>query len=199
MTIIWIQIAAALIMATAAAIAIYFKFSPPQKTIPKRSQFEPTWLSPAIALVSTTLGVTTIWSIIVPSPFTDVRFFPPIILPGIGLLLGTVGCALMYASLATLGNNFSGTSGTYSGHKLVTSGPYHYIRHPYYTATAAIVAGLALLLGSLSIFSFGSLLLISLRIRSRAEERELSTLFGDDYKNWEATTGRFLPRILSIK
>lgn len=196
MTFNGIQIAAALIMATAAAIAIRFKFSAPQKNAPKRSQYEPTWLSFALAFIATCLGVATIWSILVPNPFTDTRVLPTIALPSIGLLLGTVGCILMHASLVALGNNFSGTSGTYSGHKLVTSGPYRYVRHPYYTATAAIVAGLSLLLASLSLFIFGFLLLICLWIRSRAEERELSALFGDEYKSWEATTGRFLPRIL---
>lgn len=196
MTTFVIQIAAALLMVTAAAIAIFFKFSAPQKNTPKRSQFEPPWLSSAITFVAACLGVATVWSIFVPNPLTQTFALHPIDLPCIGLLLGGAGCVLMYASLTTLDNNFSGTSGTYAGHKLITSGPYHYVRHPYYTATAAIVAGLALLLGSLSLSSFGGLLIACLAIRSRAEERELSILFGNEYKNWEATTGRFLPRIL---
>lgn len=199
MTTIGIQIAAALLMVAAAAIAIFFKFSAQQKPTPKRSQFEPTWLSPTIAFVAICLGVATLWSIIVPNPLTKMFAFHPFDLPFIGLFVGAAGCVLMYASLSMLGNNFSGTSGTYAGHKLITSGPYRYIRHPYYTATAAIVAGLALLLGSFSLFSFGGLLLACLFIRSRAEERELSILFGDEYKNWESTTGRFLPRILPTK
>lgn len=199
MTTIGIQIAAALLMVAAAAIAIFFKFSAQQKPIPKRSQFEPTWLSSTIAFVATCLGVATFWSIIVPNPLTQTFVFQPFDIPCIGLFIGVAGCVLMYASLSMLGNNFSGTSGTYAGHKLITSGPYRYIRHPYYTATAAIVAGLALLLGSFSLFSFGGLLLVCLVIRSRAEERELSLLFRDEYKNWEATTGRFLPRILPPK
>lgn len=194
MDVYWVRIAAVLIVLSSAAIAIRFKLTLRRNSKPQRSQVEPTWLSHLIASTAILLSAATLWAILRPNSYTNAISIPSNALPISGLILGSIGCLLMYSSLASLGKNFSGTSGTYTTHQLITSGPYRYIRHPYYTATAAIITGLALLLSSLAIFCLGSLLVYLLNIRSYAEEHELRELFGEAFKTWEATTGKFLPR-----
>ena len=193
----WIQASAVLIMLSAASIAFGFKLALPRNSKPQRSSFEPAWLSPLIATVSALLGIATLWAIIHPKPPLNSRVFFRLGLPCLGILAGMLGCSLMYWCLTTLGRNFSGTSGTYPSHELITSGPYCSIRHPYYTATALIIISLTLLLGSLTLFGLGSLLLMCLAVRSLAEERELSALFGEHFQRWESQTGRFFPKIYS--
>jgi protein-S-isoprenylcysteine O-methyltransferase Ste14 len=194
MDVYWVRIAAVLIVLSSAAITIRFKLALRRNSKPQRSQAEPAWLPHLIASTAILLGAATLWAILRPNSFTDAISIPSNDLPISGLILGSMGCLLMYSSLASLGKNFSGTSGTDTTHQLITAGPYRYIRHPYYTATAAIITGLALLLSSLAIFCLGSLLMYLLNIRSYAEEHELRELFGEAFKNWEATTGKFLPR-----
>lgn len=193
----WVQASAMLIMLSAASIAFGFKLALPRNSKARRSSFEPAWLSPLIAMVSALLGIATLWAIIHPRPPLNSSVFFRLGLPGLGFLAGVLGCGLMYWCLATLGRNFSGTSGTYPSHELITSGPYHFIRHPYYTATALIIISLTLLLGSLTLLGLGSLLLMCLAVRSRAEELELLALFGEHFKRWGAQTGRFFPKMHS--
>lgn len=193
----WIQASAAFIMLSAAAIAFGFKLALRSNGKPRHSSFEPAWLSPLIAIVSVLLGIATLWAIIHPTPLPNSSVFLRLGLPCLGIIAGILGCGLMYWSLAALGRNFSGTSGTYPSHELITSGPYRCIRHPYYTAAALIIISLTLLLGSPTLVGLGSLLLMCLAVRSRAEELELSTLFGEHFKRWAAQTGRFFPRIHS--
>jgi protein-S-isoprenylcysteine O-methyltransferase Ste14 len=195
MDVFWLRMAALLIVFSSAAIAMSFKLILPQNSKPKRSRIEPAWLSPLIALTAILLAAATLWAIVRPNSYPIICTVAPNALPISGFALGALGCLLMYGSLTSLGKNFSGTSGTYLTHQLITSGPYRYIRHPYYTATAAIVAGLALVLGSLVVLCLGGLLLFLLNVRSYAEENELRELFGETFMNWEATTGRFLPRL----
>ena|GEM_PF-4990638 len=197
MNTLWIQIAAALIMLSAAAIAVRFKLALPKAASPSRSHHEPAWLKYVINIVAAFLGVVTLWSTFHPTQFTTL---PTIVVIGLQIaaaVSGLLACGLMFLSLATLGTNFSGTSGTYSNHQLVLSGPYRYVRHPYYLATACIILSLSLLLGSIAVAFLGCLLLLALSIRSRAEDRELREKFGEAYEKWERNTGSFLPRIRS--
>lgn len=195
MDVFWLRIAALLIVFSSAAIAMSFKLTLPKNSKPERSRVEPVWLPHVIALTAILLAAATLWAIVRPNFYPIRSTVAANALPISGFILGALGCLLMYGSLSSLGKNFSGTSGTYLTHQLITSGPYRYIRHPYYSATAAIIAGLALVLGSLVVLCLGGLLLFLLNIRSYAEENELRELFGETFRNWEATTGRFLPRL----
>lgn len=188
-----VQLSAALIMLAAAGIALRFKLALPHTAQLLRSRHEPAWLSYAINVNATLLGVATLVATIVPAKLPIISLLSEVVIPGIGVVFGVIGCGLMYVSLSALGSNFSGTSGTYSDHRLVVSGPYRVVRHPYYLATALIVFGLTLLLGSIAIAFCGTFLLATLAMRSRAEDRELREKFGEVYKKWERSTGSYLP------
>lgn len=59
------------------------------------------------------------------------------------------------------------------GHSVVSSGPYHFVRHPMYAAILVFVIGTALLLGSLVGLGFGLLLMLLLARRATLEESTL--------------------------
>ena len=62
----------------------------------------------------------------------------------IGLVLTTASTALRYASFRTMGKLFTFQLAILPDHRLVTHGVYAYCRHPSYTATPFIFAGLVL-------------------------------------------------------
>ena len=74
---------------------------------------------------------------------------------------------------------------------LCTHGIYRFIRHPAYTGTLIVLAGLYLLSPMLAFMYFSFMFFLS---RALAEEQILEQSF-DQYKNYKEKTGRFLPRI----
>jgi protein-S-isoprenylcysteine O-methyltransferase Ste14 len=59
------------------------------------------------------------------------------------------------------------------GHRVVATGPYHYVRHPMYAAIVVFVVGTSLLLGSWSGVLVGAIFLVALARRAILEERTL--------------------------
>jgi protein-S-isoprenylcysteine O-methyltransferase Ste14 len=107
------------------------------------------------------------------------------------LILGTL---LREWSVFLLGRFFSRTVQIERGHRLITEGPYRWIRHPAYTGMlimdAAIVLSLGTWAGALFMFV---ILLAALLYRIRVEEHALLEAFGDDYRAYMSRTGRLLP------
>jgi protein-S-isoprenylcysteine O-methyltransferase Ste14 len=59
------------------------------------------------------------------------------------------------------------------GQSVVSTGPYHYVRHPMYAGAALFLLGTPLLLGSLYGILIGLLLVVMIAIRAVMEERML--------------------------
>lgn len=59
------------------------------------------------------------------------------------------------------------------GHRVVASGPYHYVRHPMYAAILVFVVGTSLLLGAWLGLLVGALFMIALGRRATLEESAL--------------------------
>jgi len=78
-------------------------------------------------------------------------------------------------------------------HKLVTWGPYRYVRHPAYLAYFILFSGLFLtLLNLLAMIPFIAIPgYIQITI---IEEKLLEKRFGDEYRRYQQTTGKFLPK-----
>ncbi len=75
--------------------------------------------------------------------------------------------------------------------ELVESGPYAWVRHPYYLAAGILMFGVVLLTANLLI-GLACLLLLGLLIaRTGREEKLLFERFGDRYRNYAKRTGRF--------
>jgi len=96
-----------------------------------------------------------------------------------------------------LGRNFAASLHLRTeGHRLVTSGPYRWVRNPMYTSIYIIVISFFLVsanwLIGLAWLAGYTALMIS---RVPKEETLMKQQFGDEYGAWAARTGRFLPRI----
>lgn len=104
-------------------------------------------------------------------------------------------CVLVWASRAM--GHLTGVDGVAEGQELVTSGPYRYVRHPIYACLTVMVVGLALAFRSPVLLAVGAAWFMSSLWWASAEEALLSSPdgFGDAYRSYRATTGRFLPRV----
>lgn len=80
-------------------------------------------------------------------------------------------------------------------HKLITHGPYRWVRHPMYTTLFFLGLGWLLLTANWIIgapLMVGIVLIVIKRVKN--EEQMLIDLFGGDYRNYMQHTGRFLPK-----
>jgi protein-S-isoprenylcysteine O-methyltransferase Ste14 len=109
------------------------------------------------------------------------------------LLLCMSGAGLGIATLAfnRIGN-FNILPEIKSGARLITSGPYRYMRHPMYTALVLMMAGIALY--NAYIVNYLGVLLVAVAVFLKAgrEERYLQTAFSQ-YAAYALNTKRFLP------
>ena len=112
-----------------------------------------------------------------------------------GVALGLLACGLLYWTLHHLGTNLTDTVVTRARATLITSGPFGWVRHPFYVTVLLLLLSVSLItanwfigLASISICAFFIL-------RTPLEEQKLGERFGDDYRAYTQRTGRFLPRL----
>lgn len=78
---------------------------------------------------------------------------------------------------------------------LVTTGPFAIVRNPTCIALLAAALGTLLLAPSTLGIGGGGLLAASLVLTVRCEETELALVYGQDYRDYCARVGRFLPAV----
>lgn len=110
----------------------------------------------------------------------------------IGLAIFSVWFAT--TAVKTLGKEWSLTARLVEGHKLATSGPYAYVRHPIYSgmlgmllATGLAVSYWPALLAGLAVFFVGTI------IRIRREEKLLREAFGEEFENYARRVPAIVP------
>ena len=119
----------------------------------------------------------------------------PIWLRWIGLVLVAIGGSLLVWTFHNLGKNLTDTVVTRQEHSLVTSGPYRWVRHPFYLAGALGTMGGSLAMANWFFAIGGVIVFTFLYFRTRIEEERLVARFGDEYRNYMQRVGRFLPRL----
>ena len=112
-----------------------------------------------------------------------------------GVVVGITGGLLLVVTFRTLGKNLTDTVVTRAEHTLVTRGPYRWVRHPFYLATALAVVANSLVTANWFLALTGGTLFGLLVLLTRTEEEKLIERFGEDYKEYMERTGRFLPRL----
>jgi protein-S-isoprenylcysteine O-methyltransferase Ste14 len=113
-----------------------------------------------------------------------------------GLVLIALGIALRAWSIATLGRFFQYRIQVQAGHRVVTAGPYRYVRHPSYSGIALVLTGIALATGDiLSLAAAAVLGCVGLTVRIRAEERQLTEALGAEYERFAADRKRVVPGV----
>lgn len=113
----------------------------------------------------------------------------------IGVGVGVVAGPLLVWTLHSLGKNLTDTVVTRREHTLVASGPYRWVRHPFYDCVALWMLAITLIAANWFFLLTGGLIFVLLIVRTRTEENKLIERFGDSYRLYMEQTGRFLPRI----
>src|SRR3989338_3574926 len=110
---------------------------------------------------------------------------------------GLAGAAvpLLFWMFYSLGLNVTDTVAIRREHRLVTSGPYRWIRHPLYSFGTLLLLGFSLLAASWFIAAAAVTGGILLARRTPIEEARLLEQFGEEYHSYIQRTGRFLPRL----
>jgi protein-S-isoprenylcysteine O-methyltransferase Ste14 len=115
----------------------------------------------------------------------------------LGLAIMAAGLGLRAWAVVTLGKFFTGTVMIQSDHRVVDNGPYHFLRHPSYTAAAMGLIGYALTTASaaaLLAMTVGTVACLGYRIY--VEERALFQGLGAAYREYAAKTKRVIPFVL---
>jgi protein-S-isoprenylcysteine O-methyltransferase Ste14 len=112
-----------------------------------------------------------------------------------GVLVGFSCVFLIYWLFRSIGLGITPTVATRASHKLVKTGPYHYVRHPLYSIGTALFLSMAMMADNWFFAVMAVLAFILLAIRLPNEEAHLIEKFGDEYRAYMKTTGTFLPRI----
>jgi protein-S-isoprenylcysteine O-methyltransferase Ste14 len=132
-------------------------------------------------------------------------FLPPVAVlsgsMGIVFSVCTVGLAvasvwLIASAVSTLGKQWALAARLVEGHKLITEGPYRFVRNPIYTGMLGmlVATGLAMehwlaLLVAIVLFAVG------LVIRVRSEEKLLLAAFGREFEDYAERVPAVLPGI----
>lgn len=78
--------------------------------------------------------------------------------------------------------------------RLITAGPYRYVRNPFYLANALIDGGICVVIGVVWIgAAYAALWALAYRDTIDGEERRLADLFPDEYPRYVATIPRLFP------
>ena len=94
------------------------------------------------------------------------------------------------------------TTGPVGGTQLVTTGPFAYVRNPLYLGNMIIYGGIGVMsmalfpwltIAGVGFFAMQYALIVSL------EEEHLKEKFGDEYRNYSGSVGRFLPRFVKYE
>jgi protein-S-isoprenylcysteine O-methyltransferase Ste14 len=118
----------------------------------------------------------------------------PVWLRWLGVAIAVTGGVLFVWTFRNLGKNLTDTVVTRREHTLVTTGPYRWVRHPFYVAAALAMLGNALVAANWFLLGGGVMVFTLLAIRTRIEEAELLARFGGAYQAYMHRTRRFLPR-----
>jgi protein-S-isoprenylcysteine O-methyltransferase Ste14 len=122
----------------------------------------------------------------------QLRFQYDVVVQGVGILFEIVGYSLFAWSVIARGR-FATSWEMSENHKLVTWGPYRYVRHPSYTAYFLMFLGLFFLL--LNLLALVTFIAIPGYIGiATCEEQMLTSRFSNEYMEYEKKVGRFLPK-----
>ena len=132
------------------------------------------------------------WAYVNPAPALVGN--PVALTSGLVLMLG--GLTLRLWAIRTLGHFFTATVRVQEGQRIVTSGPFSIVRHPSYLGSYLTIAGSTLFLESyVSLLVTAVAVLAAYAVRIHAEERTMTTSFGEVYVRYSQTSFKMIPGI----
>jgi protein-S-isoprenylcysteine O-methyltransferase Ste14 len=101
---------------------------------------------------------------------------------------------MVRAAVSTLGKQWSLVARLVQSHELVTTGPYHLVRHPLYTGIFGMLLGTALAISQWpALLAASAVFLVGTLMRMRAEEELRVAAFGDSYRVYARAVPALLP------
>ena len=188
------RIAAALVLFTSIGISGYFRRKADRDTGEKISRkVDGTALMTAIKIGGLFLWLTPLVYLINPNWMNWSKIGLPESIRWLGVGIGVLCIFGVYWLFSSIGSGITPTSATRKQHTLVTSGPYRWVRHPLYTVGSTLFISFGMIADNWFIAALGILTFILMAIRTPKEEANLIEKFGDEYRVYMKTTGRFLP------
>lgn len=111
-----------------------------------------------------------------------------------GMIVLIAATLLYIPSMKFLGDNYSPFFDSHLPFRIVTQGPYRYIRHPVYLANILLSAGYTIASSSLWVLALGGYGVFKVSKALIKEESYLSQTF-PRYKDYQAKTARLIPFI----
>jgi protein-S-isoprenylcysteine O-methyltransferase Ste14 len=120
----------------------------------------------------------------------------PIWLRILGAVIAILCIPLILWVFRNIGKNISETVLTKESHELVTSGPYHWVRHPLYASALLLLFSLSLVSANWFIFLYTLIGSFVFRfVVVPAEEKKLTEAFGEEYTKYQSRTGALIPKL----
>ena len=190
------RILAALILFTGMGISSYYRRKADKDTgekIPRK--VDGSAMMTAIKIGGLILWLSPLVYLINPQWMTWSKIGLPESVRWLGVGLGILCVVGIYWLFSSIGSGITPTSATRKEHKLVTSGPYRWVRHPLYTVGSSMFIAFGMMADNWFIAALGVLAFIGMAIRTPKEEANLVEKFGDEYREYMKRTGRFLPKL----
>ncbi len=149
-----------------------------------------------MVLFSIELNLALLWVLAKLLVGRDAAIAPPgweAVLAGAGAGLAWAGALFAVWAKFTLGRWFSASFGVKPGHELVTHGPYAVVRHPIYTGTLVMGAGVAVAWDSWLSVGFVLLFAVPFALHAAIEEQMFAAHFGDAWSAYKARVPSMVP------
>jgi len=114
----------------------------------------------------------------------------------LGIILCGVGVFFMVWARHILGKNWSGKVMIQEDHSLIKEAPYSLVRHPQYFGFLLALLGTTLVLGQLFSFIWFLLMVVSMIIKSKQEDKLLMNEFPNEYPDYKKKVKMLFPFIL---
>ena len=140
-------------------------------------------------IVLVMLGYSFIWAFVRPAGFekSTVSLI-------VSMIVGPPSVILVWVAARHLDKQWRFEAALSEDHKLITTGPYHWLRTPLYASMLGMLLATGFAKTWWPMFIAGVVLfVIGTEIRVRAEEKLLATRFGNDFARYKATTPAYFP------
>jgi protein-S-isoprenylcysteine O-methyltransferase Ste14 len=119
-----------------------------------------------------------------------------IVLDVVIIVFAVTGLIVAMMARRTLAGNWSRAVAFKEDHELITTGLYHYVRHPIYTGILLMILGTALFVGTLSAGIGFVIIVLGIGFKLRAEEELLTKHFPKEYPAYKNRTKALIPYII---
>jgi len=129
--------------------------------------------------------------------FLGTTAFPISLVEGVVALgVMVLGMGIRVWAAITLGTFYTTTLMMSEGQKVITSGPYAFVRHPGYLGEIMIWTGFAVVSSNLILFFLLPAMFVAVYLyRISVEERMLVKELGDDYVRYQHRTHKLIPLV----